>query len=41
LSEALKDLQDFNWAGVSLKERVDLLVIEPSVKALIEEYLHL
>lgn len=41
LSEALKDLQDFNWAGISLKERVDLLVIEPSVKALIEEYLHL
>ena len=41
LSEALEGLRDFNWAGVSLAERLNLMVLEPEIKDLIKHYLAL
>lgn len=41
LSEALEGLRDFNWAGVSLSERLNLMVLEPEIKDLIKHYLAL
>ena len=41
LSEALEGLRDFNWAGVSLSERLELMVLEPNIKDLIKRYLEI
>lgn len=41
LSEALEGLRNFNWAGVSMSDRLDLIVLEPEIKDMIRHYLAL